>query len=239
MDKKNELSVTRAADLCGVGRTTIGYWIRSKKVRANRTGRNYKIPIEDLVCYLRATGQEIPPEFLDEEGKEPFFKSFLNCWQYWQGTEHGENCKDCAAYRNQLKTCFLTRYSSGPDVEKECYACRYYKEIYYPRVQFVNQINQPAVVYGDLYFYYGNQLWADLCGVKENDLIGLGIENVVHSESLGIMMSDTKKRTLGDSTVPKSYEIFLKNNDKLKIDISIYPLLDPENAFLIIGESGT
>ena len=125
---------------------------------------------------------------------------------------------------------------SGPEVEKECYACRYYKEIYYPRVQFVNQIDQPASVYGDLYFYYGNQQWAELCGVNENDLIGLGIENVVHPESLGIMMSDTKKRTMGDSTVPRSYSIFLKNNEKSKIDISIYPLNNPQNTFLIVGD---
>jgi len=37
---KKTLSVTQAAKLCGVGRTTVGYWIRSRKLRATRTGHD-------------------------------------------------------------------------------------------------------------------------------------------------------------------------------------------------------
>ena len=40
-DSQKTLSVSKAATLCGVGRTTVGYWIRSKKINAARPGRNY------------------------------------------------------------------------------------------------------------------------------------------------------------------------------------------------------
>ena len=48
------ISVSEAAALCGVGRTTVGYWIRSKKLHAMRVGRNYSIPIDDLLFFLKS-----------------------------------------------------------------------------------------------------------------------------------------------------------------------------------------
>ena len=43
----------------------------------------------------------------------------------------------------------------------------------------------------------------------------MGIENVVHPDSLETMISDAKRRALGDPEVPKTYTIFLKNNQKM------------------------
>jgi excisionase family DNA binding protein len=63
------LPVSQAAALCGVGRTTVGYWIRSKKLRANRVGRNYSIPVQDLLYFLKSSGQKIPSELHDENLK--------------------------------------------------------------------------------------------------------------------------------------------------------------------------
>ena len=89
---KKTLSVTEAAKLCGVGRTNVGYWIRSKKLRVNRVGRNYSIPVDELLFFLKKTGKEIPPELAELDRKGLFFRSYQRCWQYHEGTEHGEQC---------------------------------------------------------------------------------------------------------------------------------------------------
>jgi hypothetical protein len=51
-------------------------------------------------------------------------------------------------------------------------------EIFLPKIHFVNQIDTPAAVIKDLYFWCGNSKWAQLCEVQKKDLIGLGIEEI-------------------------------------------------------------
>ncbi len=70
---KQTLSASEAAILCGVGRTTIGYWIRSKKLRANRVGRNDTIPVEDPLFILKNSSQMIPPELDHKNCNGPNF----------------------------------------------------------------------------------------------------------------------------------------------------------------------
>lgn len=65
---KGHVSVTQVAIACGVGRTTVGYWIRSGKIMAVRHGRNYKIPVGEPVHHLTKIGQPIPEEFQKQAG---------------------------------------------------------------------------------------------------------------------------------------------------------------------------
>ena len=133
------ISVSQAAALCGVGRTTVGYWIRSKKLHALRVGRNYTIPVDDLVFLLRNNHQRIPPELLCVNSNRPIFRSFQNCWEHWNGSEHGRKCHDCIVFRNQLQDCFTVK-DSGFLGCSECDRCGYYLEMLLPRIQFVHQI---------------------------------------------------------------------------------------------------
>jgi len=235
---KKALSVTQVSSLCGVGRTRIGYWIRSRKLHANRVGRNYSIPVEELLFFLKSTGQEIPHELAEENSSGPFFRSFRNCWLYWQGSTHGKHCKDCMAFKNHLNVCFTAKGSGSSGCSKECDECRYYQETYLPRIQFIYQIDLPAAVYMDLCLWGGNRKWAELCEVPEKDLIGMGIESVVHPNSLETVISDTKRRAMGDSEVPRTFNIFMKNkqNGKLKVCVSLYPLKKPSGTFLVLAE---
>ena len=57
---ENIITVNQAASFCDVDRTTVGYWIRSGKLAANRIGKKYAIPVEELCFYLQSTGQNIP-----------------------------------------------------------------------------------------------------------------------------------------------------------------------------------
>ena len=45
-------SVPEAARISGVGRGTINYWIKKKKIGAHRNGRNYSIPAAELTRFL-------------------------------------------------------------------------------------------------------------------------------------------------------------------------------------------
>ena len=172
---QNSLSVAQAAALCGVGRTTVGYWIRSKKLRANRVGRNYSIPVQDLLYFLKSTGQKIPAGLQAENLKGPIFKSFQHCWEYWQGRDPLRDCKACVAFMRRVDVCFTAKNIKDSKCSKECDLCHYYVEIFLPKIHFVNQIDTPAAIIKDLYFWCGNSKWAGLCEVFQKDLIGLGI----------------------------------------------------------------
>ncbi len=89
------LSVNRVATLCGVDHSTVGYWIRKKKLYADRSGGNYKITLNDLMIYLKSSGRKIPLDLLDKNTSAPCFGTIRNCWDYWEDSAHGSQCIDC------------------------------------------------------------------------------------------------------------------------------------------------
>jgi excisionase family DNA binding protein len=233
---QKSLSVSEAAALCGVGRTTVGYWIRSRKLHATRVRRNYKIPVEDLLFFLKTSGQEIPPALLVENCDGPIFKSFQNCWQYWNGSQHGLKCPDCIAFKNQLQACFTVK-DSGLLGCSDCSTCRYYMETYLHRIQFVHQIDLPAAVFKDLYLWGGNSLCAELCSVRQKDLVGMGIEKIVHADSLPKVIETIRRLALGEPEVKEDCSISIKNDRQSprEIRVSVNPLREPTMAFLVLG----
>ncbi len=233
---QKSLSVSEAAALCGVGRTTVGYWIRSKKLHATRQGRNYTIPVEDLLFFLSTNGQEIPPGLLERNSSGPIFKSFQNCWQYWNGTEHGLRCHGCIAFKNQLQACFTVK-DCGLLGCADCNTCRYYIETILRRIQFVHQIEMPAAVFKDLYLWGGNSSCAEICGVAQETLVGMGIEKIVHAHSLPKVIEAIRKFALGEPEVKEDCIILIKNDRESprKVRVSVYLLREPANAFLVLG----
>ena len=232
------LSVTQAAELCGVGRTTVGYWVRSKKLRAERSGRNYSIPVEELLFYLQSTGQKVPHELTGGYLQTPVFRSIVNCWDYWQGSAHGQNCVDCTVFTKQLEVCFTARESGLLRCPETCDACIYYKETYFPRIQFVHQIDLSAAVYKDLCCWGGNAKSLELCGINHKKLIGMGIDHVIHPDSLDIVVAGMRRRVFENTAVPRTYIVYLKNkrHGKLKVRSTFYPLCNPPETFLILTE---
>jgi hypothetical protein len=230
------LSVSQTETLCGVGRTTVGYWIRSKKLHATRQGRNYTIPVEDLLFFLNASGQEIPRPLLEENGSGPIFKSFQNCWQYWNGTDHGLRCPGCIAFKNQLQACFTVQDSRLLGCA-DCNTCRYYLETISRRIQFVHQIALPAAVFKDLYLWGGNSSCAEICSVEQAKLVGVGIDKIVHAHSLPKVIEAIRKLAVGEPEVAQDCVISINNDSgsPRKVRVSVYPLHEPANAFLVLG----
>jgi excisionase family DNA binding protein len=236
-ETQKTLSVSQAADMCGVGRTTVGYWIRSKKLHAHRVGRNYTIPVEDLVFLLKNNRRRIPPELLCANSSRPIFKSFQNCWEHWRGSEHGRNCQDCIAFKNQLQACFTVK-DSGLMRCSDCGDCRYYLEMFMPRIQFVDQIELPAAVFRDLYLWGGNSHCAEICGARQKDLIGKGIDKIVYAASLPKVIETVRKLAIGNPSPMEGCTISVNKGfgERRKIHVSVFPLQEPVNAFLALGE---
>ena len=230
------LSVSKAAALCGVGRTTVGYWIRKKKLYARRVGRNYIIPVEDLLLFLENSGQQVPVELSHQKANRPIFRSFQNCWQHFEGSRHVRNCGECIAFKNQLEACFSAR-DSGQLRCSECYQCSYYLETINPRIQFIHQINMPAAVIQDFHLWGGNVHCAELCEVQPRDLVGMAIEKIVHANSLAKIIGAIRKMMLGNLAFENSCRIYVYNSQdgRRKIQVSIYPLREPEGVFLVLG----
>ncbi|MGD8304861.1 MAG: helix-turn-helix domain-containing protein [Desulfobacterales bacterium] len=229
------LSVSQAAALCDVGRTTVGYWIRSKKLAATRRGKKYEIPVQNLLYYLKANGQEIPAQLENENLSGPVFQSLQNCWQYHRDHSHGLNCPQCIVFKNKLPVCFSARNDGKLNCTGGCQKCRYYREAYYPRVQFIYQFEIPAAIIKDLNFWAGNPAMADLCQVGQKHLVGMGIEKIIHPRSLEQVISCAKRKALGDAGTQSECRIYIKNHqaDGLKIKCSVFVLKQPPGAFLI------
>ena len=229
------LSVRQAAALCDVGRTTVGYWIRSNKLAAIRRGKKYEIPVQNLLYFLKASGQEIPAQLEDENLNGPVFRIFQNCWQYYQDHSHGLNCPQCIVFKNKLPVCFSARNDGKLNCTEGCQKCRYYREAYYPRVQFIHQFEIPAAIVKDLNFWAGNPAMADLCEVHQKKLLGMGIEKIIHPRSLEQVISCVKRRALGDPGSPAECRIYIKNHqaDGLRLKCSVFVLKQPPGAYLI------
>ena len=233
-----ELSVAEASKLCGVGHGTVGYWIRSKGLFAHRIGKNYTIPVEELVCFLKATGQPVPNDLKGRYFARPCFRTIQPCWQYMQNRADAHDCDACTVFRKQVEICFTAKECNKLACSNGCRECMYYMEIFFPRLQLLYQIKSPAAVYQGLHVWEANDKFTELCGLSQNDLPGIGIENVFHHESLETVLSNIRRRALEDPDVPTTYSVYLKRgtHGKAKADVAIYRLEEPAKTNLIIVE---
>jgi len=235
---ENLLSVSQVASLCGVGHSTVGYWVRGNKLRAHLVGKQYSIPAEELLLYLRSKGKEIPDELAGVDAQLSDTRAFPNCWQYFKRNSEGHECDNCFVFKNRVEICFTGRGTGSLECSTDCPDCKCYMETYVPRIQFIHQISSPAAIAKDFYLWGGNNPWAELCGVDERDLPGMGIEQIFLPDSLPMIIAGIKKRSLGDPSVPKSYRASFKNDekDKIAVQISLYGLDDPSEGLLILAE---
>ncbi|MBI9082451.1 MAG: helix-turn-helix domain-containing protein [Desulfobacterales bacterium] len=234
----NTLSVSEVAALCGFNRNTVGLWIRSKKLRAFRIGKKYAISVEELIYFLQSSGHRVPDELGTNGLKGLRFRSFIKCWEYFQDKVIRDACRECTVYENRLGACFTAKGNPTLHCSGLCEQCDYYANIYAPRLQFLHQIDFPAAVCKDLNFWAGNALWARLSGIPEKDLVGLGIEDVYHPDSLGIVIANQKRRMLGDASAPRTDAILLKNatSPTMAVDISVFPLSEPPGTWLLLAD---
>ena len=105
-------------------------------------------------------------------------------------------------------------------------------------VHFISQIALPAMIYKGFVIWGGNSRMEKLIGIPKGDLVGLGVENIVHQKSLKTMIQHSKKRALMDSKTDILNAVFLKtkNQKRLGVKLSLFPLSDPRSSFLAVAE---
>ena len=74
--------------------------------------------------------------------------------------------------------------------------------------------------------------------MEPKDLVGMGIEKIVHADSLAKVIETVLKMTLGDPGLAESCNISIKNGpgDRREIRVSVHPLQEPNNTFLVLGD---
>jgi len=234
------LSVMEIADICGVARSTVSYWISKKSLPAHRSGKKHLVGVDDLVLFLTSESQTVPHVLLEQVGgvyPQPF-RPFKRCWEYWARDSHGDRCQHCTVFELQIKECFTISRSPNRPCPISCHECQYFGEYYGLPVAFIHQIGKPAAVYKDLSIWTGNRAWAELCNMEVEQLIGLGIEEFVHPESLKTFISYSKGRVQGDPAVPERYRGIFRsgNGGKIRVYMTITPLVKPAGACLAIAE---
>ena len=105
------------------------------------------------------------------------------------------------------------------------------------RFQFIHQINFPAAVFKGLSLWGGNAGWAELCGLPEDSLIGLGVESFVDPSSLAAVISVFKKAALGESAglIPSPVVITTPQQEKRAVSAWVFSLRDPEGTNLMLA----
>jgi hypothetical protein len=226
--------------MCGVARSTVSYWITKKSLPARRSGKKHLVAVDDLVLFLTAERQTVPHALLKQVGGAypQLFRPFKRCWEYWESNSHGDRCRHCTVFELQIKECFTINRSPTRQCPISCHKCQYFGEYYGLPAAFIHQIGKPAAIYKDLCIWTGNKAWVELCHMEEEQLIGAGIEEFVHPESLKTFISYSKGRVQGDPAVPERYRGIFRSGNGEKIDayLTITPLIRPAGACLAIAE---
>ncbi len=104
--KAQALSTGQAARFCYVTSETILNWIRSNRVKAQRTaGGQYRILVEELREFMRANGMDTG--LLEtERGVRPYCWEFHCQMTFRYGGPSREICDDCLVHRSGTLNCW-------------------------------------------------------------------------------------------------------------------------------------
>jgi len=241
MDKRLQaMSVKDIAELCGVGRSTVSYWISKKPLTAHRSGNKHLVSIDDLILFLKSEGKPVPQVLIEQMGSvyhQPM-RPFKRCWEYWANDFHGTKCQQCPVFTHLIELCFTSKNNQNRQCPIRCHKCQYFGEYFGPRIAFVHQIHKPAAIFKDLYLWSGNRYWAEICGFEVDQLIGAGVEEFIHSDSLKEFIRCTKRQLQGDPAAPDRYPVYFsgKQGKKINICLNIIRMDNPLDTQLAIAE---
>jgi excisionase family DNA binding protein/PAS domain S-box-containing protein len=239
-NQSQSLSVMEIADICGVARSTVSYWISERSLPAHRSGKKHMVSLKDLIPFLESQGHPVPKPLWgnSDEVYHRSIRPFKPCWEYWSKDIHRKGCESCPVFTHDSLACFTAKQNPGQGCRMDCAECQYFYEYYAPAMSFIHQIKNPSAIYKDLYIWSGNRAWADLCGVDTKTLIGAGAEEFIHSESLKKIINYDKKTRMGDKSEVFRFDLVFisKDGKKTKTDLSISPLKNPDGTWLAVVE---
>jgi len=237
-DGETLYTVAQCASLCSVSRGTVHYWIKKGKLQAIRRGKTYTVPGPELLLFLKNTKRPVPGALSRGFSDSPLFSLHKPCWETGHGNPGGNPCRNCLVFQKGIDLCLSAKGSSGIQCPTSCIQCRYYQDVLFPKIQFVHQLEVPAVVVKDLLFLAANSAFADMCRLKPEAIPGLGAERILHPDSLPKVLKNARLRSLNDREVPRNYHVFARTkiNGRTPARVTVYPLNEPSGAYLVLGE---
>lgn len=123
--RKDCLTTTELAKLCGVSRFTIINWVNQGKIRTMKTvGGHCRIPVSEAISFYEA---------FQKEKSGVTSESLCRCWEYPQKTNCDKECKGCLLYGSRVNYCFVVVREFGKEVihcKGDCLNCDYFEEFF-------------------------------------------------------------------------------------------------------------
>jgi len=123
--RKDCLTTTELAKLCGVSRFTIINWVNRGKIKAMKTvGGHCRIPISEAISFYEA---------FHEEKSGVTSDSLCHCWEYPRKTNYDKECENCLLYKSRINYCFVVVREFGKEVthcKGDCLNCDYFEEFF-------------------------------------------------------------------------------------------------------------
>ncbi|MCK4792077.1 MAG: helix-turn-helix domain-containing protein, partial [Desulfobacteraceae bacterium] len=123
--RKDCLTTTELAKLCGVSRFTIINWVNRGKIGTMKTvGGHCRIPVSEAISFY---------ETFHKEKNRVMSESLCHCWEYSQGTNCDRECKSCLLYGSRINYCFVVVRELAKEVlhcKGGCLNCEYFEEFF-------------------------------------------------------------------------------------------------------------
>ncbi|NQT02135.1 MAG: helix-turn-helix domain-containing protein [Planctomycetes bacterium] len=123
--RKDCLTTTELAKLCGVSRFTIINWVNRGKIRTMKTvGGHCRIPVSEAISFYETF----------HKGKSGVTsESLCHCWEYPQKANCDKECKNCLLYGSRINYCFVVAREFGKELIRckgDCSNCDYFEEFF-------------------------------------------------------------------------------------------------------------
>jgi len=123
--RKDCLTTTELAKLCGVSRFTIINWVNRGKIGTMKTmGGHFRIPVSEAISFY---------ESIHKENNGVISESLCRCWEHPEKTNCGKDCKSCLLYKSRINYCFAVVREFGKEVvhcKGDCLNCDYFEEFF-------------------------------------------------------------------------------------------------------------
>ena len=140
--RKDYLTTTGLAKLCGVSRFTIITWVNRGKIGTMKTvGGHCRIPVSQAISFY---------ESFYKEKKDDISESLCYCWEYPQKANCDKECKNCLLYKSRINYCFVVVREFGKEVihcQGDCLNCDYFEEFFtsYSRSEQLNKTQDAEI----------------------------------------------------------------------------------------------
>jgi excisionase family DNA binding protein len=236
---KRFFSTTELAKICQVSRFTTSKWVREGRIRGASPGRNYKIPIGEIIRFLKESNFPIPEEL--KTGYRDYDRHQKYCWEYHaeQNDISLHQCSTCIIKEAEILNCFIMRIDDYQDNIKcpiECSKCSYFLEKFANHFAIVKAFDEPAIICSNEAILAANQGFSMITGLSnESSAVGQDLSHFLSDASRTHFLGYIDKVRTNDPSRPEYVKLSIGYAKGVQHDVylSCKKLKNIPNTFLI------